>query len=367
MAVFKLNLVILCCCAISFAHAQIKPYNHIDTMLQSGTGKDFFSGDVLVADHGKVVYHKAAGFRDFEKMDPLRAGDVFELASVSKQFTAMVIMMLQEKGLLTFDDPVEKYISIPYKSITIRNLLTHTSGLPDYMATMETHWDKSKVAGNEDIIALLNTYAPPKLFEPGAKYLYSNTGFVLLASIAEKASGRDFVEFCTNEIFRKLGMTHTAIRTAEEKNRMARFAPGHIYVPAKNAFVRADSFPLFNYTLWLGNRKGPGRISSTADDLLIWDQALYENKLVRAETLEQAFKPMTLNNGTVSNYGFGWVIVPGSPAGRIVWHNGDNPGYKTLIMRLLDLHKTIIVLSNNAATQLERIVRQIRDLAASNP
>src|SRR6478735_7333886 len=125
-----------------------------------------FSGVILIAEKGKPIYHKAFGYREFADQIPLQTSDIFELASVSKQFTAMIIMMLKEK-----------------------NLLTHTSGLPDYQDIMDKYWDKTKVAGNPDCIEYLNKYAPPKHFEPGDKYEYSNTGYMLLASVAEKASG----------------------------------------------------------------------------------------------------------------------------------------------------------------------------------
>jgi len=353
-----LILVAIC----SLANAQQEKYTTIDSILRSATANDRFSGVVLIAEKGNVKYEQAFGYREFASKVSLEKTDIFELASVSKQFTAMVIMMLKEKGLLQYDDLVEKYLNIPYKGITIRNLLTHTSGLPDYQAIMDEHWDKSKVAGNEDIIAYLNKYNPPKLAEPGTKYAYSNTGYVMLASIAEKASGRNFIEFCTTEIFHKLGMEHTAIRSLQEKAAIKNFATGHIYVKEKNAFIRADSFPSSNYTIWLGNRKGPGRISSTVEDLLKWDQALYTNKLISQQTLEEAFTPMKLNDGKISNYGFGWVIISNDPSGKIVWHDGDNPGYKTEIMRVLGKKNTLIILCNNASDQFQNIIKQLRSL-----
>ncbi len=346
-------------------YAQKDKYASIDSIVSNAAIKDHFNAVVLVADKGKIKYEKAFGYRNFEEKMLLEKTDLFELASVSKQFTAMVIMMLKEKGLLQYDDLAEKYITIPYKGITIRHLLTHTSGLPDYQAIMDAHWDKTKVAGNNDIIAYLNQYSPPKLSEPGAKYAYSNTGYVLLASIAEKASGRDFVEFCTKEIFQKLKMKHTAIRTLVQKAAVRDFAIGHVYIKEKDAYIRADSFPSSNYTIWLGNRKGPGRISSTAEDLLKWDQALYSAKLVSPKTIEEAFTPMLLNDGKISNYGFGWVIIPNDPSGKIVWHNGDNPGYKTLIMRFLNSRQTLIVLCNNASDQFDNIIKQVRSVLTS--
>ena len=321
-----------------------------------------FSGVVLIAEGGKAVYHKAFGYREFADQIPLQTSDIFELASVSKQFTAMIIMMLKEKGLLNYDDSVSKYLLIPYKGITIRHLLTHTSGLPDYQDIMDKYWDKSKVAGNPDCIEYLNKYAPPKHFAPGEKYEYSNTGYMLLGSIAEKASGKDFIDLCRNWIFRKLKMKSTDIRTLEEKKATRNFAIGHVYVEERNKWVRADSFPSSNYTIWLGNRKGPGRVSSTASDLLKWDQALYTEKLIKQSTLQEAFTPMKLNDGTISNYGFGWEIKNDPSFGKIVQHDGDNPGYKTQIIRYIDKKKTIILLNNNASKDFGLILKRLEEI-----
>ncbi|HLF45186.1 MAG TPA: serine hydrolase domain-containing protein [Chitinophagaceae bacterium] len=320
-----------------------------------------FSGVVLVAEKGKPIYHKAFGYREFADQSPLKASDIFELASVSKQFTAMIIMMLKESGKLNYDDLLEKYIDLPYKCITIRHLLTHTSGLPDYQDVMDKYWDKSKVAGNEDCIAYLNKYTPPKIFEPGEKYTYSNTGYLLLASIAERASGKNFIELCRKWIFQPLKMKSTNIRTLEEKKATTNFAIGHIYVKERDQYVRADSFPSTDYTIWLGNRKGPGRISSTAADLLKWDRALYTEKLVKKSTLAEAFSPMKLNNGSLSNYGFGWDLRTDSLFGKIVSHDGDNPGYKTKIIRYIDKKKTVILLNNNAHENFGKIVQQLTE------
>jgi CubicO group peptidase (beta-lactamase class C family) len=344
--------------------AQSVDYLKVSNTLNELAKKDKFSGVVLIAENGKVKFEQAYGNLDNEKQLPNKTSTVFELASVSKQFTAMTIMMVQEKGLLNYDDLVEQYIHIPYKGITIRQLLTHTSGLPDYQNIMDQHWDKSKVANNKDIIEYLNKYAPPASFEPGTKYEYSNTGFVILASITEKVSGRDFIEFCNQEIFSKLKMNRTAIRTLEEKASTPNFALGYMYVTERNKYVRADSFPSSNYTIWLGNRKGPGRISANVQDLLKWDQALYGNALVSANTLKEAYKPMTLDNGSISNYGFGWNLMLNAPNGKIVWHDGDNPGYKTLIVRFIDQQRTLIVLCNNATNEFVSLTNILRTAVA---
>jgi len=364
----KLSLLLFFLAAFFSACNQKKPGEPAHYILQQKIDSVFstvpdYSGVTLIADKGKPVYFKATGYRNFETRTPIDTTDLFELASVSKQFTAMVIMMLKEEGKLSYDDLIEKYIpGLPYPGITIRHLLTHTSGLPDYQAIMDQYWDKSKVADNNDILTYLKKYQPPSLFAPGENYTYSNTAYVILASIAEKVSGRDFIEFCRERIFTPLNMKNTDIRSLEAKKSIENFALGHMYIQEKQRYVRADSFPSSNYTIWLGNRKGPGRMSSTASDLLKWDRALYTEKLISQETLKEAFLPYTLNNDSLSQYGFGWMLGEESSEGKVVWHDGDNPGYKTIFIRLIDQDKTIIMLCNNAHTRFAEITNIIKSM-----
>lgn len=354
------KILFLLCSAPLLAFAQIK--EQADAIVLPYLENNAFSGTITIAQQGKIIYQKTSGFRDFTSRTPLKKTDLFELASVSKQFTAMVIMLLQEKGQLQFDDPVEKYLDIPYKNISIRHLLAHTSGLPDYQSIMDQHWDKSMVANNDDILNYLRRYAPPTRFVASSQYEYSNTGYVLLASIAEKASGRDFTEICRTEIFQPLGMKDTDLRTPAERSAIPHFAKGHIADKTGTNFLPADSFPSSNYTIWLGHREGPGRISSTTPDLLKWDAALRQHRLVKKETLEQAYTPQTLNNGELSMYGFGWDIMDNDPEHRVVGHNGDNPGYKTQIIRSLHNQTTLIVLSNNAPAAFEKMIDALQSL-----
>jgi hypothetical protein len=324
-----------------------------------------FSGVILIAKEGKIIEEAAFGVRDIESNTSLKTSDIFELASVSKQFTAMVIMQLASQGKLKYEDEVEKYIQIPYKKITIRQLLNHTSGLPDYQAIMDEHWDKSKVADNSIIIDYLNKYAPPANFSPGEKYEYSNTGYVLLASIAEKASGRDFTEMLRTMVFRKFNMKDTDLRTPEEKKSLVNLAYGHIRLPENGLYKKADSFPSSNYTIWLGHREGPGRISSTAHDLLNWDRALYDPSFFTPEMRQEAFKPAMLNNHTFSPYGFGWELEADEKGGKVVQHSGDNPGYKTEIVRFIDTDRTVILLCNNAHERFEKLLGALKKYVAS--
>lgn len=319
-----------------------------------------FSGVVLVAEKGKAVYHRAFGYRHYLSKSLNDTTSIFELASVSKQFTAMAIMLLKEEGKLQYDDLLDKYIpGLPYPGITIRHLLNHTSGLPDYQAMMDRYWDKTKVAGNDDNIAYLQKYQPAKNFEPGTRYEYSNTGYMLLASVVEKVTGEDFAGFCRSKIFLPLQMTQTDIRTLEEKKKLPTMAWGHLWVEERKQYVQADSFPAFNYTLWLGHRKGPGRISATTSDLLRWDVALHAEHLISKSALQEAFSPAILKDGSPSPYGFGWSLRTHPTLGTIVEHTGDNPGYKTKIVRYIDSQRLVVVLCNNAHRDMDTLLNNI--------
>ena len=356
---YKMKILAILILLPSIVLAQVHTPVAFDSVMNKHNA---FSGVVLVAEKGEPVYNKAFGFSDYANQKPLLVTDVFEMASVSKQFTAMIIMMLQDKGKLNYDDLVENYLDIPYKGITIRHLLTHTSGLPDYQDIMDKHWDKSKVAGNPDILEYLNKYAPPKLFEPGTQYKYSNTGYVLLASIAEKSSGKDFIKLSRKWIFKPLKMKSSDIRTPRQKAATKNFTIGHLWNEGNQPYKRADADPSADYTIWLGNRKGPGRVSSTAEDLLKWDQALKTEKLIKQSVLYAAYQPMKLINGEHSSYGFGWMIDKVPKHGKTVRHTGDNPGYKTQIVRYLDAEKTIILLSNNAYPYLDKMINELTSL-----
>ncbi len=346
-------------------NAEVKSFSdHLDSLMMSVPD---FSGVILVADKGNPVYHKAFGLANAEAKMQMDTSSVFELASVSKQFTAMLVAMLQEAKKLNYDDAIEKYLpGLPYPNITIRHLLNHTSGLPDYQKLMDEQWDKTKVATNDDIISYLKKFHPPALFKPDDKYEYSNTGYVLLGRIVEKASAKDFILFCNEKIFRPLGMTSTNIRNKAQKDSIANFARGYIWVPDRKKYILADSFPSSNYTIWLGGRKGPGRISSTTSDLLKWDGALRTGKLVTQETMDKIFSPARLTSDSLSYYGFGWMLRNDPRIGKIVFHTGDNPGYKTEIIRYIDKNKTVIVLCNNAHEKFDEIVKALEALLFKN-
>ena len=187
----------------------------IDSILNSLYSKEKINGNFLIAEKGKIIYSHSFGLANETTKDKLNENSIFELASCSKQFTAMAIMILKEKGKLSLDDKIIKYIPelSDYNGVTIRNLLNHTGGLPDYMELMDSLFDKSKIANNKDIIQIFSKYQPKILFEPNTKYEYSNTGYALLASIIEKASGLTYADYLSKTIFKPLKMKNTFVYT----------------------------------------------------------------------------------------------------------------------------------------------------------
>ena len=310
-----------------------------------------FNGNVLVAKNGKIIYQQALGYADYANKRMLNDSSVFELASLSKQFTAMGIMILKEKKQLSYDDKVIKYFpDFPYDNITIRHLLTHTSGLPSYEDQFAKYWDHKKIAHNNDVMEMLAQRKDTLFFQPGTKWKYSNTGYVVLACLIDKIWGMDYDKFMMKYIFQPLGMTHTYIyNTRRSTGKIpSNYALGFVYSDSLEKYVLPDDLPRYDYVYYLDGVVGDGCVNSTTGDLFKWDQALYSNNLVSKATLDEMLSPQiqTSPRDTTSFYGFG-VMIQKTPTGKIISHTGSWPGYATNITRLVKNNETIIFLSNN--------------------
>jgi len=311
-----------------------------------------FNGNVLVAKNGKPIYQGALGYADYNTKRMLNDSSVFELASLSKQFTAMGIMILKEKKQLSYDDNVKKFLpDFPYDNITIRLLLTHTSGLPSYEDQFEKNWDRKKIAFNKDVIEMLQRLKDTLFFKPGSKWKYSNTGYALLASIIEKVSGQSYNDFMLKNVFQPLGMTHTFIyNTRRSTNKIpSNYALGYVYSDSLKRYILPDSLKAYDMVYYLDGIVGDGCVNSTTIDLFKWDRALYTNTLVSKSTLDEMLSPLvqTSSADTTSFYGFGVMVQPHSEKGKVISHTGSWPGYRTTIVRRPDVDETIILLSNN--------------------
>jgi len=325
--------------------------------------QESFNGNVLVAEKGAVIFEKSYGLANEQTNQKLNKNSIFELASVSKQFTAMAIVLLQKEGKLSYEDEISKFIPelANYKGITIKNLLTHTGGLPDYMELAENHLDKSKIATNADIIKLFANLKPEIKFEPNEKWEYSNTGYLILASIIEEVSDLSFGAYLKKKIFNPLKMNNTFVyRRRFQPKKINNYAQGYIFSDSLNKKIMPDELGSSFYVVYLDGIVGDGMVNSNLGDLLKWDRALYKNTLINDYDKDLIFSSYKTKDNSETDYGFGWMINNTKEYGKIVSHSGGWAGYITYIERDLDTDKTIIILQNNSLSKTEIPIKNTR-------
>lgn len=322
------NFFLLVLTVAVFMSCNDTPENNIKEIASSYKKKGAFNGALLVAKNGKILCDTVLGYSDFKTKQPLNDNTVFYIASLAKPFTALAIMQLKEKEKLTYDDPISLYItSLPAfaQKITVRQLLNHTSGIPDY----EKEISAVKNLTNAQVMQWLAT--KNKLnFSPGDKFEYSNTGYIILATIIEKISGKSYADFCKDAFFKPLNLKRTIVYDTT-KPTITNRAIGY------NKNKELDDYSILT--------TGDGSIFSTTRDLFVWEEALYGQKLLSTKEMENAYKTTTLNDGSVSNYGFGWNIEE-KDGHKIVSHTGGLNGYRACIWRNLHDKTVIIVLTN---------------------
>ena len=309
----------------------------------------FFNGAWLLSENGAVTGEGALGTADLSgrKLD---TDAVFELASVSKQFTAAGIMLLRDRGLLALDDPLDRYFPrSPYgPSVTVRHLLNHTSGLPDYDA-----WVMKRAAETGGIPAagvmedFLYESGAPASFPPGEKWEYCNTGYALLALITEKVSGKPWRDFLREELFLPAGMESTTVyhRRLESGRVIPDYAYGTVW---ENGSYRCpDDTEAKSYVVPLDGIEGDGSVNSTLHDMFLWDRALRNGSVLSLSTQEEMRQPARLNDGRTYPYGFGWMLDIGRWDGlSSIRHTGIWPGYRTLFLRFLDRDGMFVYMLN---------------------
>jgi CubicO group peptidase (beta-lactamase class C family) len=317
----------------------------IDNLIKKLHEDHKFNGEILVAKQGKVIYRRAYGVANPESGHVFTPDTPSCLASLSKPLTALAIMRLTEKRRLAYDDRIAKYFpTLPpaLGSATIRQLLNHTSGIPDYDSELNIEHPGMT---NAEVLSGLRQVAP--LFPPGEKYHYSNTGYVLLGLIVEQLTGVSLSKTLQDDIFRPLGMKDTFVLTSAAQKTGA-VARGY------DAFGRADDFP--------GYITGDSGVYSTVDDLFLLDQALYTEQLVSQKTLDEAFKPGHVREGSTT-YGLGWNAASDA-SGMRVWHTGNTAGFRAFIERRLDQKITVIMLTNGGDTnrvEINEAIQRILD------
>lgn len=322
-----------------------------DSYMQAAVRYDQFSGSVLVARNGVPILSKGYGMASYELGVPNTPETVFRTASVTKQFTAMAILLLRDEGKLQVNDPICDYLAdcpAAWQPITIRQLLTHTSGI--FNVSRLPDWDERLGIQPYTRTGFVDLFRDlPLEFTPGTKFRYSNSGYYLLGLIIERAAGMSYEDFLRARIFVPLAMTHTSAEISRD------LVPGRAigYYSALDRFINA---PYQNPAL----KYGSGAIMSTTGDLLKWDQALYGAGLLRSESLTEFFTPV------LDGYAYGWNI--GRRFNRDTQgHSGSDNGFSSYLMRVPSERLTVIVLANSDRTSATKVAVNLAAIALGEP
>jgi len=309
----------------------------LDTFFTNRFLAEEFNGNVLFAEKGRIVFKKSYGFRSPEKKDSLREDDCFQLASVSKTVTSTAVLQLYEQGKLSLEDTIGKFIdSFPYPGITVHMLLCHRGGLSNYNYFADDHSQKSIPFTNDSVIAILHKHHPKVYYQPDETFDYSNTGYVILASVVEKITGEKFQEYVRKNIFDVAGMKKSFIYSNTDTSCKNEKLCGY---NSKCNLIET------HYQDGVVGDKG---MYSTTGDLFLFDQALYSEKLLKQSTLKLAFTYWN-NDRTEEgkdNYGYGWRLKQSFAGYEVVYHTGWWKGFRSYFIRNLTQQRTIILLDN---------------------
>ena len=343
-----------------FSNKKTKKVSHkLDSLLKRINKRHDFHGSILVAKKGKLVYQNQIGYANFRKKTKLNKESIYQLASVSKQFTAASIMILREANKLKLSDTITKYFpKFPFQNITIKQLLNHTSGLPNYFWVAENEWDKNHPPSNSELINFLETSSTASMFfKPGRRFDYSNTGYFVLASIIEKVSKMSYSKFLEENIFKPLQMNNSYAFSF------------------KNDTIRKNQ--LIGYRLYRGWRHrtipntindavvGDKNIYATNEDLLKWVNGLNGGKLISKESLDLMFTKGKTKYGRTFPYGFGFRINTKNDEKK-VYHYGKWNGFSTSITQYLEDDLVVIILEHTSYRSVDYLNKKVKILVDQN-
>ncbi|MEP7372836.1 MAG: serine hydrolase domain-containing protein [Chitinophagaceae bacterium] len=310
--------------------------SYFDSMLL----KRGFNGSILVAKDGAIVYEKYSGYADLRKKDSITSATPLHIASTGKTFTALALLRLVQENKLSLGDSVQKFFpGFPYKDITVRMLLSHRSGLPNYLYFMESEKRTKRYINNYDVLNYLITQKPNMSFSAGKRFNYCNTNFVLIALIIEKISGKTYPAFMQEQVFGPLQMKNTYVFT------LADTATATPSFKANGGYWQND---LTDGTY------GDKNIYTTPQDLLKWDQALYTEQFLTKPFLDSAFTPNSNERPSIHNYGLGWRMLMIPNGKKVIYHFGRWHGCNAAFARLVDEKVTIIILGNKYNSNIYR-------------
>ena len=352
-------LALLCLVAgQALAQAQGDKAAKIDELMRTYAGYRQFNGAVLVADGGRVVFKKGYGLANMEWNIPVETDTKFRLGSITKQFTAMLVLQLVQEGKVKLDGRVTDYLPDYRKDtgsrVTVHQLLNHTSGIPSYTGLPNFFKDVSRTPYS--VPDFVKTYASGDLeFEPGSKFAYNNSGYFLLGAIVERVTGKPYEQVLRERILDPVGMKNTGYDHFDTI--LPKRAAGYERTPG--GYVNA---PYLDMSL----PYAAGSLYSTVEDLYLWDQALYNDRLLSPQLREVMFKP------GLNNYAYGWGVgkAPLGPAGEpveVVQHSGGINGFNTLLVRVPSKRGLIVLLNNTGGTKLDEMARNIASILYDRP
>ena len=336
-----------------------------NTMMQKMARESFekggFNGAWLYAEKGEVVSKGVCGFRDPEDTKPITEDTIFQLASVSKNFTAAAVLLLVREGKLSLEDEITQYFpEIPYPGVTVRQLLNHTSGIPDYFDDADWFFkiwkEEKRVPGNDEILRFLRETEAKPYFARGEGLQYSNTGYNLLALLVERRSGVPYEEFLQKNIFEPAGMTATrCCHIRRDGVPFENHAQATVFEDGR--YVADVDSAAYGDVVAFDGLNGDDYVYTNIFDMLKWDQALRAGKVLTPEEQNLMYTPGKLNNGEDAvydaddglGYGFGWATGRDKALGLIVSHSGGMPGVATWFERFLDADRVLVILSNRDA------------------
>ena len=336
-----------------------------------------FNGNVLVAENGKIVFEKSLGFSNYENDVGLTKDSLFDIASITKTFTATAIMKLVEKRKLHLNESISKHLpELPYENVTIRHMLSHTSGIMEEQKSLIRKEIEGKRFDNAQLLKAFVKINPKLEFEPGTKWGYSNTNYAFLALVIERVSGQSYAEFIRKHIFRKAKMSNSfVLRRGVPANRKGRIVDSYFrdgiiapkFINTKNMGFVQRYFATFE------NTYGEGKIYSTTRDLYRYHRALQKGKILKKRTQRRMYAPVKLSNGMAykvtrfghypSVHGLGWEVARDQSEGKIVYHTGAEPGTKSYFVRNVEKDRVVIVLTNNYLTSHQACTFPMRILA----
>lgn len=310
----------------------------IDEFMHKLHTRSGFNGNVLIAKKGKILYQNSFGWANYLLHDSLNIDSKFELASVSKPLTALGVLQLIEKGQLSFQTPVDSlFPGFPYPGVTVKQLLTHRSGLPNYVYYVDRIWkDKKKGMSNLEAINLMIEGKPNREGRPDGRFHYNNSNYMLLGAIIEKISGKDFDIYMKENVFMPAGMKNTAALSRVKYDKIPTDVIGHDKVWRRS--VVQD---------YLDGPVGDKGIYSTVRDMYLFDRSLKDGRLLDTVLLDSAYSPHSDAKRGAFSYGYGWRTF-NTDSVQVVYHTGWWHGFKSLFVRDLTHDVTIVLLSNMA-------------------